>query len=236
MSIINYQLPFGTRTISYKLERKSRKTLGIKVYPDSAVEVLAPMESSDTEVVEKLRSKAAWVIKQQDFFAAFRPHTSQRQYVGGETHRYLGRQYRLRIEEGERESIKLMQGQLVVLTPLPYPSHIEKQLEKWYEAKAQIVFQELFKKALILFTRYDFPTPTLHIRRMEKRWGSCSRNGKITLNTELIKASKANIEYVMVHELCHLVHFNHKKEFYALLRQLLPDWEKRKAMLEKTMV
>lgn len=70
---------------------------------------------------------------------------------------------------------------------------------------------------------------------MEKRWGSCTRNGKITLNTELVKAPKACIEYVMVHELCHLAIRNHTKDFYDLQAKLLPDWQKWKEKLEKTL-
>ena len=70
---------------------------------------------------------------------------------------------------------------------------------------------------------------------MEKRWGSCTRNGKITLNPEMIKAPKACIEYVMVHELCHLVHHNHTRDFYDLQSRMFPDWQKWKDKLEKTL-
>ena len=230
------EINFGSRTINFSVKRKERKTLNIRVHPNSNVEVIAPIHCTDEQVFEKIRLKAAWVIKQQDFFFSYLPHTPIRRYISGESHRYLGRQYRLRIMESDSETIKLSQGQLIVSTPLLSTSNIEKKMNLWYEQKTQIVFNEIFEKSLVLFSRYTFPSPTLHVRRMEKRWGSCTQKGKITLNTELIKASKACIEYVVIHELCHLVHFNHKKEFYQLLSRILPDWEKRKATLEKMMV
>jgi hypothetical protein len=83
------------------------------------------------------------------------------------------------------------------------------------------------------FIKYKISQPEVKIKRLKKKWGSCSKQGKITLNSELVKAPKGCIEYVINHELCHLVEHNHSSAFYELQEKTMPDWEKRKNKLEK---
>ena len=97
---------------------------------------------------------------------------------------------------------------------------------------AQLKFREAFESALRAFRPWDIGTPTYEIRRMKKRWGSCTPQGKILLNPDLIQAPFRSIYYVCLHELCHLRHPRHDKHFYALQKQLMPDWEKWKQRLD----
>ncbi|WP_034690463.1 M48 family metallopeptidase [Kaistella palustris] len=226
---------YGTREIKYKLVFAERKTLGIKVFPDLSVKVTAPLESKIPDIEEKLKLKSKWILKQQDQFESYRPVTTERKYLNGETHLYLGRQYLLQVEKAESPSVKLYRGKMIVYTKDSNPKAVELIMKNWYRQKANLIFDQVLTEKLNLFAQYNITKPVIVIKWMEKRWGSCTRSGKITINTELVKAPKACIEYVMVHELCHLIIRNHTKDFYDLQATIFPDWQKWKRKLEKTL-
>lgn len=221
---------FGSKEINYELSFQDRKTLGIRVYPNCKVKVIAPFDTPDEKLYSKLREKAPWIIKQQLDFLSYHPLTPPRKYVNGETHLYLGRQYKLRIEKAAANEVKLFRGRLLVLKKENTLS--KNLLTDWYREKAVIHFEDTLKKILPLFARYDISEPELQIRHMSTRWGSCTTKGKVILNPELIKAPKGSIEYVIIHELCHLIHHNHTKAFYELQESIMPDWKKWKVRLE----
>ena len=225
-------IQFGSRKIDFTLAYLSRKSLGIKVHPDTTVEVLAPAGAKEKDILLKLRTKAPWIIKQIDHFNSYRPFTPTRKYVNGETHLYLGRQYRLKIVQDVTHTIKAYRGQLWVHTTNIKKESVEKQLQQWYRDRAELIFTEMLDEVLPKFRRYKIVKPSITIRTMSKRWGSCTPSGKIILNTELIKAPKGSIEYVIIHELCHLVHYNHTKPFFDLQNKILSDWKKWKDKLE----
>lgn len=228
---------YGRSSIKFNLEYAERKTLGIRVHPDRHVYVVAPVNASLDTIKEKVKTKAAWILKQQDFFLSFHPLTPTRKYVSGETHLYLGKQYRLKIIQSKNEGVKLKRGYIEVQTPTKKDKDkIEEQLKNWYSEKARHHFTHLFEKLLPLTKNFYQGEVFLKNRWMTKRWGSCSTNGIITLNTELIKASKKCIEYVIIHEFCHLAYLNHSKAFYNLLEKYCPDWRKTKSYLEHFMV
>ncbi len=235
--MLQHEIIYGSSLIRYQLSYADRKTLGIKVYPDKSVHVIAPYDTEEKRVRDKVRSKAAWILRQQDFFLSFQPITPPRKYISGETHLYLGRQYRLKIIKSDSKSVKLEGGNIKVFTPdTKNIERIQKQLKSWYSSKADIHFNKLFEEALPIANSIFEGDVKLKFRWMEKRWGSCSKSGVITLNTELIKASKKSIEYVIIHEICHLLHLNHSAEFYKLLSKFYPDWRRTKDQLERFMV
>lgn len=231
-----HQIKFGSRTIEFTIEYRKRKSLGIKVHPDNQVEVLAPFDAQEEKVLERVKGKAFWILKQVDYFNSYKPGTPKRRFVNGETHLYLGRQYRLKIVPDSQNIIKAFRGQLWVHAVDTKPDAVKQQLDNWYKQKATFVFNELLDEVLPKFSRYKIKKPFLSIRYMSKRWGSCTPAGKIILNTELIKAPKGSIEYVIVHEISHLVHHNHTKAFQNLQSRMLPDWRKWKDRLEYTLV
>jgi len=223
---------FGSRRIDFTLAFKKRKSLGIKVHPDTIVHVLAPEGLKESDVLSKLKTKAPWILKHIDHFNSFRPATPPRRFVNGETHLYLGRQYRLKIVPDTINVVKAYRGQLFIRTVDTKKDALEKQLYQWYKQRATIIFTDMMDEVLPKFKKYKIQMPTLSIHKMAKRWGSCTPTGKIILNTELIKAPKGSIEYVVVHELCHLVQHNHTKPFFSLLNRMLPNWQKWKDRLE----
>lgn len=231
------QIQYGNTIIDFDLEFTERKTLGIKVHPDKSVNVLAPQESPIDKIKDKIKKKAPWIVKQQDFFLSFHPLTPARKFVSGETHLYLGRQYRLKLHESSNTSVKLVGGYIHVNTKSTDDKKcIQKLLKLWYKQKAEQHFNLLFKELKPISKGFYKEEPQLTYRWMQKRWGSCDKSGKIHLNLELIKAPKKCIEYVIVHELCHLKYLNHSNAFYGLLEKVYPDWKSTKDKLERLMV
>ena len=224
-------LQFGSEQIEYQLSFVERKTLGITVAPDRKVLVHAPLGSSLEKIQAKIRKKAPWILKQKDHFLSFEPRTPQRRYVTGETHLYLGRQYQLKIViESEERSVKCI-GRFIMVH-VHEKSEAESLLKDWYRTRAEIWFEKLAAPWVKRFERYQVSPKNVEIKSMKYRWGSCSNHGRILLNPELIKAPKACIEYVIVHELCHLVNRDHTKAFFELQSKEMPDWEKWKNKLE----
>lgn len=221
---------FGTSRIDYTLSFQERKTLGIKVYPDCSVKVVAPTDTAFEQIQIKIKEKAPWIIKQLNEFLSFYPLTPTRKYVSGETHLYLGRQYRLKLIDATFNDVKLYRGILIIYRK--EGTNAEQLLDNWYREKARIHFENTLKSTIPLFASYNIANPELHIRYMPTRWGSCTSKGKVILNPELVKAPKGSIEYVIVHELCHLVHHNHNKKFYELQEYIMPNWRKWKERLE----
>ncbi|MBP7152658.1 MAG: M48 family metallopeptidase [Paludibacteraceae bacterium] len=224
-------IQFGSKQIDFKLEYSNRKTLGITVTSDMNVKVTAPAGSQLEMIKEKLRKKAPWIIRQQSFFLSFHPKTPARKFIAGETHFYLGRQYLLKINIGKAETIKLKGKYLEVSTP--DKSRVKHLVEEWYLNHARLRFASIAQPLIDTFKKYKVHPSSIVLREMPTRWGSCTPKGKIILNPELIKAPKPCIEYVIIHELCHLVHHDHTQKFIDLQTKEMPDWERWKNKLEK---
>ncbi len=233
---------YGAEVIRYEVvERPSRRTLGIEVHPDGRVLVLAPSGCDEAIIDEKLRLRAGWVSRQLETFSRYERHTAPRQYMSGESHRYLGRQYRLRVKAHDpdacQEKVKLTRAELWVVGPgsLP-PSKVKTLLRRWYLGRAREVFDAVLTDIFDTFQRLGQERPRIVVREMRSRWGSLSPSGQMTLNARLVQAPRPCIEYVLAHELCHLIHKNHNSEFFALLRQVMPDWQARKQRLEQALL
>ncbi len=224
-------IQFGSKTIDFRLEYSDRKSLGITVTPEMEVLVKAPTDITIEKVKEKIRKKAPWIIKQKSFFLSFHPKTPKRKYISGETHLYLGRQYRLQVEIGKLESVKL-KGKFIVVTSTD-KSKAKDLLYDWYLEHARTKLHTIAKALIEKFKKYKVEPNSIVLRDMPTRWGSCTPSGKIILNPELIKAPKGCIEYVIIHELCHLIHHDHSQKFIHLQTNEMKDWEKWKMKLEK---
>lgn len=228
-------LRFGSVTIAFSVRRADRERFRVAVHPDLRVVVDAPTGKSSEEIAHRVRGKAGWIIRQLDYFAQFIPRQPARRYVSGETCYYLGRQYRLKVVEEAPCKVSLHGRYLWVQTVAKEdPSRIRTQVLEWYQQRAKHIFTQRIDKWEEALRRHGIARPTLSTRRMKRRWGSCSRPGMILLNTDLVKAPVHCIDYVIVHEQCHLRHPNHSKAFFGLLAAILPDWEKRKARLEES--
>jgi len=228
-----HKIKYGSQEIFFEVKRSNRKTLGIEVHPDSSVHIVAPIKSSFQDIEQKVEKRAKWIVKQQAYFEQFLPRTPERNYVSGETHYYLGKSYLLKVSVGNENQVKLKAGKLEVVCENEIkPEQVKKLLAHWYYIHAEKKFNKLAIEAYSRFKEYDFKMPEIEIRRMAKRWGSCNTIDKVILNPEIIKASSKCIEYVLIHEMTHLVVSNHNKKFYNTLTAVMPTWQKWKDKLE----
>lgn len=229
----SHQIQFGSQTIEYDLQFADRKTLSISVHPDLSVLVKAPEKTKLEDVEKKIYHRAKWILNQQRRFEIYLPDVPPRKYVSGESHRFLGRQYRLKIIKNDAEQIKLSRQFLEVFTPNIAPANIRVLVENWYRNQANQVFQERLSACFPRLARENIPFPKISIRKMQSSWGSCSAKGNISLNIKLIQVPIEYIDYVIIHELCHLKHLHHEPEYYKLLSRMMPDWERKKEKLDR---
>ncbi|GIX04589.1 MAG: metal-dependent hydrolase [Planctomycetaceae bacterium] len=227
------EVTFGKQRIPFDLEFRDRERLAISVNPDQSVTVAAPAGRSVEEVLERVQKRAAWIARQRAHFEEFQPLTPPRRFVAGETHLYLGRQYRLKLTEDEIASVKLV-GQFfrVHLPERNDADKVRRLLDDWYRNHAKEIFARRLDVCLESARSLGVSQPEIVVRQMTKRWGSCTKAGRILLNTELVKTPLHCIEYVIMHELCHLKVHDHSPKFYQLLSRCMPDWERRKQRLE----
>lgn len=227
-----HSIAYGERQICYNVVFVQRKTLAISVHPDMNVIIKAPFDTPMEAINNKVTKRARWIVKQQEFFSQYHPKEPPRQYIGGESHKYLGRQYRLKIIQ-EGKGVKISGGNLVVSATNPEMESVRKILDRWYRQRAVEHFAQSLQRCWKLFEDLGQTQPKIVVKKLEKRWGSLAKSGTLTLNINLIKAPKECIDYVMTHELCHLLFHDHSKAFYDLLQRKMPDWERRKMKLEK---
>ena len=229
-----YVLEYGGCAIPFSVTQGERSKLTIHVYPEMRVEVLAPKAKSLDLILARVQRRARWIVKQWRYFEQFQPTQPERRFVSGETHVYLGRQYRLKVVKGAPSEVKLVGRFFVVRLPDPEGSSaVSRMLHQWYLQHAKALFVNRALHWISESRSLAMPcVPPINVRKMTHRWGSCTKRGTITLNIELVKVPLVFIDYVVVHELCHLKIHNHSPDFYRLLTRSMPDWRQRKRRLE----
>ena len=223
--------------ILFNLERKPVKNLNLRVRKDGSVWVSADAGVPCEEIDAFVAGKAPYILKALDHFhemAQYRPQPKQ--YVSGETFSILGRGLRLQVTQAAKDSISA-DGVYIHLGVRDRSDTKKKRriVSRFLDQQCRMVFGDVMDALYPSFQKYGVQRPSLRIRDMETRWGSClAKKGIITLNKRLLEAPRHCIEYVVMHELCHLVHPNHSRQFYAFLTMLMPDWKERKQYLDKT--
>lgn len=227
-------LRYGKQDIIFSLKRKDGATLSITVQPDGGVKVVAPMGADEDEVLKRLAKRARWITRQQERFSLYLPKLSRRPERTGQSIRFLGRQYRVRVvqlADSHRKTVARNRNVLEVRLSDPRDEgSLGCEIDRWWQAEAHGVIGERFERCLSLVPSID--SPGFSLRKMTKRWGSFTASGRILLNPVLLAAPVDCIDYVIVHELCHVKHPNHQRGFYHLLETVLPDWKRRKERLE----
>lgn len=230
-----HSIAFGGSRLEFRIQYSKRRTLAITVRPDGNVVATAPRTVDIAFVIPKIRKRGRWIQKQQHYFERFLPPTPPRRYVSGETHRYLGRQYRLKVSSQRPYGAKRTGRYLFVNAPTKAEKHVRPIVQKWFRARAR----EQFTKRLKIWDEWcatrGIKLPKLQLRRMTKRWGSSKPIGRVCLNPELIGAPSICIDYVIAHEICHLKFPKHDKKFYRLLTQVCPSWRDIKQRLEESL-
>ena len=222
--------------ILYELERKNVKNLNLHVRRDGTVYVsanrLVPVEQVDAF----LESKIGFILNARKRFAEQAQYRPQpKQYVSGETFYIQGRGLRLQVVQAAKDQISSdgVHLYLQVRDPMDFEKK-KRMVSRFIDQQCRQVFGEIVAEVYPIFQKYGVAIPTLRIRDMETRWGSClAKKGIITLNKRLLEAPRYCIEYVVTHEFCHFIHPNHSKQYYAFLTMLMPDWRERKKVLDE---
>ena len=230
-----FSVEYGNTRIEYQVVRVFRQTVAIAVEPDMSVVVAAPIGSNDASIRALVRKRASWIIKQQSYFQQFAPRNSRRRFVSGETHLFLGRDYRLKVTHASVDGVRISRSFIwVESTSSLGPSSVENQMAAWYLARAQEQFAARLQVSAARLSHWvEIRLPSLRVATLAKNWGSINSRGQLVLNTRLVQAPIDSIDYVISHELCHLIEPNHSRAFWDLFFQVMPDWEMRKGRLEK---
>lgn len=217
-----------------RLLRRNRRTLAISVLPDGTVELTAPRDSRVEKIAAKVGKRVRWILAQRHRFAEMNRNRAPLRYESGATHRYLGRQYRLKIHLADCTDVRLMGAFFHITCRTGKPAEVEALLASWMRKHALEQFSARVAKWEQWCRDRSLPTPRLRLLHMPKRWGSAHRGGCIYLNPALIRAPSICIDYVIAHEICHLRHPHHDRAFFRLLDQTFPGWRSVKARLESS--
>ena len=210
--------------IRYEFKRLHRRSVTAKIRRDGVIEVKAPLLYRESDMLAFLNQHKRWIFNHIDRLQ--NADNQQKKYISGEIHYYLGEQYTLQVVESDKNSVFIESNSLIINSKYSEnPEYLEIILNKWYRNQAKKVFAELLPPIIEKFKKYNVAPAKISIRDMRSRWGSCSRRVNISLNLQLIKLNENCIRQVMVHEMCHLVYFNHQVGFYALMDEMMPEWK-----------
>jgi len=234
--VSQHRIAYGDEVIAFSLRRQPSRTVtrvAIHVQPDARVLVDAPDTARLVDVMTAVKKRARWISQHVEAARARLTHVLPREYVSGESLHYLGRRYRLKVvvDAGARADARMRGAFITVTTPEQAPASIKMALDAWYRQRAR----EMFADRLTVMAaplRWVKRLPPTRLQFMTVQWGSCSPSGRITLNPLLVKAPRECIDYVLLHELCHLLHHNHSPNFYRTIDRYMPNWRAVKEKLD----
>ena len=225
------KLPFQYKDKSFSISVKhsSRKTVGISVHPDKKIEITAPVGTSFALIQRVIERKSKWISSQLNQLEKYQVMEQIREYISGQTLKLLGRDYMIRliqIEDFEEERIKKEKRLLkVYVHDRNQSERINLLIEDWLRNEAMIYLAQKFEECYDRVKKYNISKPLYYLRYMNRRWGSCTSKGTVLLNPDIIQLPSHCIEYIIMHELCHLKYRNHSKEFYHFFDTVMPNWK-----------
>lgn len=231
-----HRIAYGDEVIAFRLRRQPSRTvtrIAIHVEPDAQVLVDAPDTAPLADILAAVKKRVRWISQHVIAARSRRAHVLPREYVSGESLHYLGRRYRLKvIVDAKAKAVARMRGAFItVTTPEQAPATIRSTLDAWYRQRAREVLADRLA-AIAAPLRWVKQLPPMRLQFMTVQWGSCSPAGRITLNPLLVKAPRECVDYVLLHELCHLLHHNHSPKFYRMLDRHMPNWRSVKEKLD----
>ncbi len=227
----SYQIKISDRDIDIELQYAVKKRLTLTVYPDKRVIARIPFGMPKHSVENYVQNKSKWLLKHLEHFDQHPPE-NEKHYQDGESFSLLGKTLKLSVQEGKnRVELK---GDHIILQVKDTLDRKQKErvLNAWYRKQAIEIITPMYRDWTERLQYLNLPITTLRFYKMKRRWGSCSSKGVITLNIELIKKDPKLIDYVIVHEICHLKVPAHNKAFWDLVGSIIPDWKKKRKALQ----
>lgn len=220
------------KILGYEVHRKKVKNINLRIRPNMEIYISAPMNLHSDYIENFIRSKEKWIKQVLQKIEDAKQNQLPSQYLSGEKHKYLGKEYELEVKQGNSNRVSIKEGKIiltVISNIFENSDEKKKVMEKWYFENAQKVFVNAIQKWLEIL---DESIEKLSIKPMKSRWGSCNYVKRyINLNTELIKRTQFEIEYVVLHELTHLKYPNHGKGFYRYIENYMPNYKMAEKML-----
>lgn len=238
MDVERSEVQFGRTRIEYAIRRSSRRsTVSIAIDPEDGVLVAAPMGAAVEKLDKIVHRKARWITERLRRWSSLPPPSPSKEFVSGESFLYLGRHYRLKVHPWgvEQPVVLLLRGWLTVtlpegIGPVERPQRARAAVLKWYREHAA---ERLPERVAEWAKKVGVPEPAVLVRSQRKRWASCDRAGIVRINWRIIQAPMRLVDYVVAHELVHLVHADHTRAFWRLLGRAMPDYETRRARLRE---
>lgn len=227
------------RTINYEIVySKKRRKAAIVVRPDLKVEFRAPQGLSREAIRDMVHKKAGWVWEKLDWFEANRLLSQEKRYADGEKYLYLGTEYPLKIlpvEGIKKPSVSFDGSEINILIPESVskelkPALVKKAVWNFYSGCAELEVGRFLKA---YSEKLKINPPAFKVKHQKRRWGSCSACNVLRINFQLIMAPPEQLEYVVVHELCHVKEKNHSASFWKLVGELMPDYHVHRKSLKK---
>lgn len=215
---------YAGNNLEFDLEFANRKTIKITVVTTDRIEVIAPIGVPKKVIIETVKNKAPWLLKKMYLLKNI-PAKTIHYFISGEKFLYLGEEITLKVivRDGVRKaSISLIGDVLCVETPRNDKETIRTALELWYREKTRDKVEERIK----FFQLYFKALPRqIKVKEQKRRWASCTYMNDILFNWRCAMAKPEVIDYIVVHEMCHMVHKNHSKDFWNLVQQIMPDYK-----------
>lgn len=239
------EFQYGEESFPISVVKSKRKSLAISVGNDGTVKVKAPLGFSDEELLKWIKTKTAWIVRKRNEMLASATYQGTKKYVSGEKFLFLGEEYILevRISDNRAGTVGIADNKLVVFVKEAeavlatndekdvdgYQEIVVHYLTSWYEKQAHI---QIPKRVRHYANIVGEPYSRIFIKNQKSRWGSCSSAKNLNFNWRLMMAPLPVLDYVVVHELCHLKQMNHSKDFWAEVEKVLPDYKERKKWLD----
>lgn len=223
---------YGTQTIEFDVKYSKRKTIEIGVEPPEIITVISPEGTADDVILKHVKSKAKWIVQKLFEMNEIEYRRLEKEYVNGESFMYLGRNYSLQIVDDlsvKQPVTKLYQGKFYINTPTKDQSKLKKSMEQWYRQKT---LEKVLERIDYYLKFFDQSPTSVKIKEQKKRWASCTVNRELYFNWRCTMAPAWVLDYIVVHELCHMVHMDHSKGFWSLVERIMPDYEKRREWLK----
>lgn len=225
--------------INVNIIQKNIKNIHLKVYNNFKVNLSVPKNTKIEWIQSFLNEKSSWIDKQITKYRLSEGSNNLVDIKTGSSTQFLGKDMRIYKKVSLKNEIILEEKNInVYLRDINNQEHANKFFDKWWREQANLIFNEetnkLYEK---IYKKYSIDKPDVSIRKMKTQWGSCIQSkNKITLNEYLLKANKRCIQYVILHELTHLIYPYHNKDFYNFLTIQMPNWKQRKHELDNDVV
>lgn len=219
--------------IEFTVEYRKRKTLEIRIEPPDNISVIAPKRASEKDILRVVETKANWIVKKLSELKEIEKLKKNKEYVNGESFMYLGRNYSLEIiidDTVSKPITKLYQGKFYIATNTRDQDKLKESMKIWYYDKS---LEKTLERVEHFQSYFSVKPNSIKVKEQKKRWGSCTSKRDILINWRISMAPADVLDYLVVHEMCHMVHMNHSSDFWNLVERIIPDYKSRRNWLRK---